>query len=282
MPDGVRQEVTFLMKGVPPPSPLFIEKDDFLLLSYFCTDANYSIDVIGRLLTPDGEIRPFCHSFLTVAADDWTNLIFTLDTGFLLSVSIVARTTICSRGSFFASLFIARSRVTPYLLGYHLCQGYASYCDSLGWPPGYYESHLSPPGRLTQNDIQDPAAGANLSYTRTARTLWLIKTIFFIFSTDATVADRQVILLIDDGTNNRFVSEPGPAQAASLARGYFFIQGWPYKETAFDSQGNIRLPLPNTLWLRRNDRIRTSILNIKAADDIGQVRGLNEVFIDPM
>lgn len=133
-------------------------------------------------------------------------------------------------------------------------------------------------GAIRSVSGRDPAAGAEISITVPAGAVWRVLGLRFELVTDATAADRQVDLLIDDGANTLLRIEPPAVQAASLTRGYNCGPGLPAR-TVLTSQ--FLMPLPVDTLLAGEWRIRTVTANLQAADNFGAVYLWVEEWLSP-
>ena len=271
LPPPAYRPVTFLTREIPPPSPLYIDEEDYLLIQYFSPSYAGNAEFHARFLSLDGEIKPIHRDLIISLTNTYLASRIDLEPGFLLSAHLYTSDTTIPRGAVYARLSIARSRVPKEILGYLLAQGFLSYSETLGWPPGKFDTTFDHPGIHDAFLLQDPAAGANLDYSIPAARRYQLLALRIPFTTSATVADRQVILTLGEDAIEYFRSEPAPIQTASLTRTYDFLAGWPHRETAFDSPGYIRLSLPVDIILLYNHKIRTSILNLQVDDDISIV-----------
>ena len=116
---------------------------------------------------------------------------------------------------------------------------------------------------------QDPAAGADVSVTVPGGRVWIPQTAYYELVTDATVANRQGRLLLDDGETVFWEHQPPNTQAASLARQYVYGRGVGIPGAIAGSL--FPMPLPE-VYLFPGFRIRTTITNLQAADNIGSFR----------
>ncbi len=132
-------------------------------------------------------------------------------------------------------------------------------------------------GRLLSFTGTDPAAGAEISETVPDRRRWLLRGIYFSLTTSATVADRLVHLIIDDGTNIIAKICVVIAHAADTAKDYSFAN---YGSTQLNPVLCFYLPLP-LLPLAAGYRIRTSTDLIEGDDDFTAPQLLVEEWIDP-
>jgi hypothetical protein len=111
----------------------------------------------------------------------------------------------------------------------------------------------------------DPAAGGELSYT--ADEDMTIHSFKFALVTSAVVANRQVILVADDGNAaNRFwMTASSYLQPASSGNvNYVAFEG----VVNVQNVGVVTMPLPTLgLKLRKGDRLQTVTVNLDAGDN---------------
>lgn len=112
-----------------------------------------------------------------------------------------------------------------------------------------------------------PAAGAEFTVTAPGQGLWRVISLAFQFVTDATVSNRSVSLLLDDGTSTVWRSCAAAVQTASLTWDYCAFSG----AGNSDNTGTFNyFPLPESgLWLLPGWRLSSSTGNIQAADAYG-------------
>ncbi len=140
-------------------------------------------------------------------------------------------------------------------------------------PPSIDSVH----GRIRSITGTDPAAGAEISETVPDRRRWLLRGIYFTLTTSATVADRLIHLIIDDGTNIIAKICVVTAHAADTAKDYSFAN---YGSTQLNPVLCFYLPLP-LFPLIAGYRIRTSTDLIEGDDDYSAPQLLVEEWIDP-
>jgi len=166
-----------------------------------------------------------------------------------------------------------------YLAGFPVLQlfsGYVSGGRPLTWPPGVFEEPLSGPGYKYSLAGTDPSAGGEISQTVPTNACWRLRSIRFSLTTDATVADRRVSLLIDDGTNELFRIIAPATQGANLTRHYVFA---PH---GLDTTRNdhIYAQIPGDLRLFQRWRIRTATSNLQTGDDFSAPRLFVEEWLE--
>ena len=162
-------------------------------------------------------------------------------------------------------------RATLMLDGEPVLRLFAAYLTdgkALSWPDGVHEGFTEGPGLIRLVSGTDPAAGAEHAEAVPANTRWKIRDIRIVFVTDATVENRVVRLMIDDGANWMY-DILAINHAASLTRFYLYVPGIGYLETTFDNSGNIRLPLIPDPIMYQGWRIVTATTNLQAGDNYG-------------
>lgn len=134
------------------------------------------------------------------------------------------------------------------------------------------------PGQIRAVAGADPAAGAEITVRVPETAQWRLLGLRFELVTDATVANRQVDLLIDDGANTVLRIEPPAVQAASLTDGYNYGPGLPARALL---TSEFLIPLPVKVVLPGGWRIRTVTANLQAADNFGAVYLWVEEWLNP-
>jgi hypothetical protein len=117
--------------------------------------------------------------------------------------------------------------------------------------------------------VQQPVAGAELSITPQGLGAWQILNLLFTLATSAVVANRQVQLVLDDGTTTVWRTVANVIQAASLTTTYQAsanVNTQPITGNFFQMQA----PQEGIL-LRRGWRLRTITAAIDVADQYSAV-----------
>jgi len=132
-------------------------------------------------------------------------------------------------------------------------------------------------GRIRSITGNDPAAGDEISITVPARRRWKIHSIHFTLNTDATVADRIIVLQVTDGTNLFFeLADPTAQIASSSIFRCFSHFGAPPSTGHYRTALSIP-PLP----LAAEYQIKTSTSFIQDGDNYTTPQLLVEEWIDP-
>ena len=183
-----------------------------------------------------------------------------------LFITLTTEDTSVDRTDTYARVFlrINKTRVLK------LFAGFIYQRKSLGWPITESDDPVLKIGTFGYGSSADPAAGAEITQTVPAGYLWIVESCAFTLITDATVATRQVHLIIDDGSSTPVMVEAlaGATQAANLTRTYRFGK---YGSLPVASANLTILGLlPNTLILPAGYRIRTVTDNLQAGDNYGK------------
>jgi hypothetical protein len=279
LPPPAYQPISYQTQRIAPPSPYYVTKEDFLHIMVWSLEAGAALHVHGRFLTLDGEIVPFTYELRRPTVGTRAAFNFPFTEGFLLSIQIVGEEVGTVRGCIWTSISIARGRHATPTISYLLTQGYLSYQESIGWPPGVFDISGRWPGCLTQYLLQAPATGHELDYDVPAYVRLKVHHIHVPLTTSSTVADRRVTLSLGYYGTPTFRTAPAPIHTAGLTRNYIFIPGWPLSETAFDDNGYVRIPLPFNVELDRYSDINTITTNFQSNDDFGSVRLKGEIIL---
>jgi len=124
----------------------------------------------------------------------------------------------------------------------------------------------------------DPAAGSEISETVPTNARWRVASFRFSLTTSATVADRYVQLVVDDGTTPIRWGDFSPSPQGASAT-------WTYQASPGGVEhtvrvGVVRIALPDNLVLPQGWRIRTSTANLQTDDDFGPPELIVEEWIE--
>lgn len=121
------------------------------------------------------------------------------------------------------------------------------------------------PGLLRIITGTDPAAGVEITETVPADKRWLLESFNASFTTDATVASRAPVLIIDDGTVLG-ATQRVPVAATIAASGSANIVGAQYGFSG-TVLGYAVIPLSQPLYIPGGGRIRTGTGSLQAGDN---------------
>lgn len=120
--------------------------------------------------------------------------------------------------------------------------------------------------------IPTPAAGANLSIIPDTAAHWLLFSLRFRFVTDANVANRHVVLTVQNGDDESIRLPAGSLQAASLDITYSaFPTG--RAATTVGTQGGVAWP-ERGLWIPQGWSFQSEVINIQVGDQLSEITGL--------
>ncbi|GIV04115.1 MAG: hypothetical protein KatS3mg015_2945 [Fimbriimonadales bacterium] len=123
---------------------------------------------------------------------------------------------------------------------------------------------------LTVASDTNPSAGSEATVTIPAGSVRRIVSVQFTLVTSATAANRRVVVIVDDGTNELFRVASPTDQTASITGRYSFVPGLggsPSYQAVAASNNVCILPGPPGLALLPGYRIRTTTNNLQAGDD---------------
>ncbi len=134
-----------------------------------------------------------------------------------------------------------------------------------------------PHGRIRSITGTDPAANTEISETVPARRRWLLRGLFFTLVTDVNVADRQITITIDDGTNILFQFTLSTTQPTSTTYAYSLAHILAAETKVITKVFHSLPPLP----LQAGYRIYTYTPAKEAGDNFSAPQLLVEEWIDP-
>jgi hypothetical protein len=249
---------------IPAPFQFLLTGEDNLRLATWNSRPASTIVCSGRILRDTGEILPFRHEIALTTTRLIQRTLLPLGPGALLNVVVAMNNNVAS-GTTFAKLEVVRGftgAITP--LG-TLTQAYLGSTHSTAWPGALLEDPRSGDGELVTATAADPAAGAEVSVSVPVGARWRVESFHGQLTTDATVANRRPVLILDDSGAFQVARVASSAtQAASLTMNYMWNRGVSV-DPVVTEQGQGLLPTDGTLisgW-----RIRTSTFNLQAADD---------------
>ena len=133
--------------------------------------------------------------------------------------------------------------------------------------------NIIPPnlGKLITIKPANPAAGNNFSVAVPIHTIALVTSISFVLTTDATVANRTVLLMSNDGVDNLFITPAPVTQVASQAFTYI-AQAGNAATQAPTAYGYKVFSLSQLNYLRFGDSFNSIIDGMQAADTITSIK----------
>jgi hypothetical protein len=268
---------TFRDQGVQPPSRFYITQSEFLVLKILSSVANPALTVTSRVIGPDGEVVRNLDAIGAVTAGTISTQLFKLGEGFLLDVCVSNYGGTVRRGQTYVSVgiqFGAASGQTPFEC---LAADYVTNTCPLGWPGGAIRSSVDGPGIIVRQVSAVPAAGAELSYTVPTGVRQRIVSGFCQLTCSAVAQDRQISLIIDDGTNIMFQVFTKQNATAGSTKWVSLNSGTAFQDTG-DSQIEIGIPVHPVLL--QGYRLRTQTFTLDVGDQFTALNLLVEQWIE--
>lgn len=290
--------VTFGFDKVSPPSSLYIQRDDVLILTATSALANEVVNFTVRIMltaapSPGQPDQPSTapaaqsakagnnivldvQSIQLAAARTFKAISIQLMEGYLLNVSATA-TLAVTRGQTYCSAFIKRSAAggPPAQVGL-----FADYCtpDFLAiYPNGRSLSDVEGPGWSHSVLIANPAAGADWTFTAAAGQRASVKSFSAVFTASAAVGNRNMTLILDDGVNTVIQISALISVTAGQVVG---LNGTTFNQPAGVVTTILPISFPPNLFLEPGWRFRTFTNNIQAADQWSGIALAVEEWLD--
>lgn len=221
----------------------------------------------GRFL-PVSELRPtdiaFSHTPATDRSSSSSDQV--MGEGWLQSLTLIASGGSPVVGSTFVRVDVVRGGGASSTVLATLVQGFVTSGSRLAWPGSPLGNPIDGPGRLRTVQGSNPAAGAEFIETVPTGARWQVLTVRAALVTDATVANRVVTFMFDDGTIDHWRTATAANQTASSSTTYIYGLG----ATSVNQQGIIVMSAPaSPLVLPAGYRIRSNTSNLQAGDDWG-------------
>lgn len=299
--------VTFNSSNLNPPSELYVQRDDILVINWMSSQAGQTITVNVRLLEPGrvatqpqpaadlanfqqaeqayGSIKPMTQISPAGTAYVPNTFSIALSEGYLLSVAVTTSTAQSTRGQTFVKVFLCRGGVLAGNSALCLCADYLGSQTPIGWPYGRVIAPSEGPGFIKMIQVGAPAAGLDWSFLSQTNTRTRIQSLQGVLTAGAAAANRQVEIIIRDTASGTIMFIGGANQniIALAVANVVGVAGNP-STALFPSLVSIPLPSPCMLanfpggissW-----SISSNTLGIQAADQWGSVQLCLEEWLD--
>lgn len=301
-PGSVPNVTTFGFTDVEPPSPIYVQRDDILVLQAGTTIPTGDTVVVnarllqapfaqggqpsdydpakatGRVIT-HGVIEPIQRALVLPNSLTFRQLQIPLTEGYLLSLAINSMNA-NARGQTFVRAYLIRgissvNAPQPYEV---LVADYATILGAVGWPNGRQLYPTEPPGNLISFVGASGGAGLDWAVTVPGISRWRVQSVVGLFTTSVAVAARTVRLQILDnigvpvyetGNNN--------VQAAGLVIRYSYGPG---TGTFQSGPASFVASLPEAMVLDGGWKIQTVTDNIDVADQWTFIRVVAEELVN--
>lgn len=284
-PAPAQNVVTFGFDRVGPPSTLYIQRDDRLIVNTWASVAGLTARVGARILIPQQIIpgQPTVDGAmpagLTVVPGGYIQLLITdinptgnrarniteidLLEGYLLDLAVYSRVAPVLRGQLFADAVLARASGALATSVQGLTADYLTTANHTTWPGGRIQQSAEGPGWSHSINVPNPAAGADWIFTAATAQRLQIKSLSSILTPSAAVANRNVSLIIDDGVNTVWqVIQPTSIPASQVTT----LSATTTNATAGVIPTIQTQIFPPNLFLEPGWRLRSSTGNLQAAD----------------
>lgn len=239
-----------------------LDEQDSLVLDTACSVVGVNLSLFVRVRMPDGRVNQMVFNQALLSDRSILRNRFRLGPGSLLSVVALHDSVAVGVNDCYVRVALSRDPLTADSGQMVLFQGYATYGGSLSWPgsgsiqPG---SGVGSP-RAVLGSV--PAPGAEIVYTVPTNSHLKVTGIRFNLTTDATVATRRVVLIVDDGTTECVRRLVVTTQAASITALYHFF---PWGAAEAVSTSVYMIPFPS-FQCAEGWRIQTLTTLIQAGD----------------
>ncbi len=271
-------DISFLTRGANPPTVYYVAPDDNIVIRFWSQVANIPCFVRIRLLLASGQLVLNEWQVVTDGTRTMQQIVKPLAEGCVLSCVVEVYDDSVRRGQIYATVGICKgilSVTTPFTI---FLAAYATRRAMPAWPPGGVEDSLEGRGNLRSITGTNPAAGAEISETVPTGALWRLIALYAPLVTDATVANRSPILLIDDGALPVWRADARLAQTATQTIYWMAGDGLAGLQRAVDTE---MWSLPTHMLLGAGYRVRTSTYNLQAGDNWGAPQMLVEEWLAP-
>jgi len=273
-------QVTFAFTGVQPPSLLYVDVDDQLIVQAASSQAAEIVTVNVRLLLPNGRLEDM--QFVVRPTNTRTVLrqSFGLAQGYILSASAVAAVAV-TRGQTFLRIATQRSASGAGNPAQMLFADYVTTQATSAYPNGRVLSPNEGPGWITPFNVAAPAAGNDWSQAVPTNARWRVRGWNATFNTSAVVANRQIKAVVS-GLGG-FVWDSCAVVNAVASSTYLVSAGGITPYACIDPL-TIVLGLPPDLVITstslQSQNILTLTSPIQAGDQWGAIRLLVEEWLD--
>jgi hypothetical protein len=260
-----------------PASAHYLRGEDNLRLTSFNSLTAVELALDGLLLDPAGRIVSFSQRQVPNTDRTSASTVFRAGEGWLLSLQVRASAAAPRVGQCFVIVEVVRGLlggVTPLTT---LLQGYVTDTSRRAWPASPIRSSAEGPGVIRAIVGTDPGAGVESTETVPTNARWRLLAHAITLVTAVAAANREVSLVLDDGTNVFLKSVSGFTQTASLTHNYFAFHHGSRNTVAQDLSHTYPIP---RVELMGGYRIRTFTTNLQAADNLGAPTLLVEEWIE--
>src|SRR5208337_2034479 len=226
---GPSSAVVFAFQGLQPPSNLYVNVDDQLIISAATSQTAEVVTINARLLMPNGRVEDMQFQIRPANTRVVLKQAFPLAEGFLLSVSASAAVAV-TRGQTFVRVSLQRSASGAGQPAYCLMADYATTQAVPGYPNGRTLSPTEGPGNVYTFSNPPPAAGNDFNCPVPTYARWRIRAVTAQLTTSAGVVNREPALIIYQSGNITYQAAALVVQTASTTVFYSGVGLTPYTQ----------------------------------------------------
>jgi hypothetical protein len=276
-PAGPAQIVSWQMKRLTPPSPLYVTVDDVLVAGAASSQSAEVVTISYRLLRAmdskvvlgEFTVVPTNTRAIKVAQQQ-------LAEGFLLSVSCKAAVA-TTRGQTFVRLFLNPKALGGGQPGLMMMADYVTTAMAPGYPNGRTVTPVEGPGNVVSVAANNPPAGSDWSLSVPTNARWRVRSVNATFNASAAVANRQVIFNTLVGGLQQYTAGAIANITAGQTPIISFVPGTSYAPIA---PNLLAVPLTPDLLLLGGSVIGTNTNNLQAGDQWIPINALVEEWLD--
>lgn len=290
----------FRWQDVDPPSPLYVLRDDVLLVNAVNNNPAAGETVLfqyrflrtpevqggqpsdlargggGRQIVDYGIVESGLDVLTLGNGSSTATKLRTLGEGYLLAVTAV-NVNGFNRGMVIARSGILRSGGAINSAAQMLFSDYITPPTPTGWPNGRILNSVEGPGWIHSVNVGNPAAGADWVMTVGSLTRRRVASVNAVFTAAVAVANRQVQLIVDDGVNVMGVFGASANITASTVAN---VTGTSGSTQAAVVGTDLLIPLPSPLLLEPSWRLRVATVGIQPADQWSAIWVNSEDWVD--
>lgn len=265
----------------PPLAPIgfYFAAEDNLRLTVYNAAAGVTVELRGRFLPLGGRTARDVSRILTPATDrSASTLTLAMEEGWLIDAQVVILAGTPKRGDTYALLSLVRGLASSGYDAAMIAGSYVTAAERLAFPAAGVRGPLEGPGRIRSITGTDPAVNTEIIETVPTGARWRFIALRAPLVTDATVANRNAMLVFDDGANIYAGTVGQFNQGASLSFTYHF-SGIGFQGA--QSSITVVVGAPTNIILPAGHRIRTLTGNLQLTDNWGPPQYVVEEWIEP-
>lgn len=257
---------------------VYVTGEDHIRVTSYGALASVVVAIDGRFTFCDGSVVPIAELHTPNSDRTAATSIIKLARGYVSNIQARIASGSPKRGQVYVIVELVRGTASNAIPLGTLIADYIATGGRVAWPGSPVRSSLDGPGMLRSITGTDPAAGSELSETVPTGARWRLRALRASLVTSAVVANRTVVLFVDDGATAYWTSASPTTQPASQTVPYTVgVIG-----TSVNQQGAIYLDVPyGGLVLPAGHRIRTVTSLLDAGDNWGAPQYQVEEWLEP-